>query len=281
MVGVHATLTDRSMSILELAREVETRGLRSLSVPEHTHVPVESEIMLPGWQIPERYRRTFDPYISCAWIAATTSLEVGTAVSLVAQHDAIALAKAVATLDHLAEGRFVLGVGFGYSKQEAEDHGFRSRDRYLVVEETVALMRAIWTDEVAEFEGRHRGMAPSWSWPKPTRPGGPLVLLGSGPSERNFARVVAWADGWIPAGLGVGDPRLAELLAGLRSRWEEAGRTANLEVLCFFHPGPRDTVAREIERAAALGIQRMQVFIEDETRDEVLNILDELASALA
>jgi probable F420-dependent oxidoreductase len=280
MVGVHATLTDRSMPILELAREIEARGLRSLSVPEHTHVPLHSEIMLPGWQIPERYRRTFDPYVSCAWVAATTSLEVGTAVSLIAQHDAIALAKTVATIDHLAGGRFLLGVGFGYSRQEAEDHGFPSRDRYLVVEETIALMRELWTQEVAEFEGRYRRVAPSWSWPKPTRAGGPPILLGSGPSARNFERIVAWADGWIPAGLGVQDPRLETLLADLRSRWEAAGRQGDLDVLCFFHPGSPDAMAREIERAAGLGVQRLQVFLEDESRDDILGILDELVSAV-
>lgn len=105
MVGVHPTATDRSMSILELAREVEARGLGSISFPEHTHVPVGSRALVEGRSVEERYQRTLDPYVACAFIAATTSLKVGTAVSLVAQHDAIALVKAIVTPDHLGEGR--------------------------------------------------------------------------------------------------------------------------------------------------------------------------------
>ena len=164
-VGVHPTATDRSMSILDLARESEARGLKSIYLPEHTHAPVETEVLVPGWPIEERYQRTLDPYVACAFIAATTSLEVGTGVSLVAQHDAIALAKAVATLDYLAQGRMVLGIGFGYNRQEAEDHGFAAPDRFAIVEETIALMRALWTNEVAQFQGRYRQMSLSRSSP--------------------------------------------------------------------------------------------------------------------
>src|SRR5688500_9272494 len=116
MIGVHPTVTDLSMPLLDLARETEARGLASIYLPEHTHVPVGSEQYADGSPMAERYRRTLDPFIACAFVAATTSLEVGTAVSLVAEHDAIALAKAIATLDVLSGGRMVLGVGFGYNR---------------------------------------------------------------------------------------------------------------------------------------------------------------------
>src|SRR5262245_49484909 len=115
-VGVHPVATDRSMPVVALAHATAERGLRSLYLPEHTHVPVGSEQYPGGGVMPDRYQHTLDPYVACAFIAATTSLEVGTGVSLVAEHDAIALAKAVATLDHLAEGRVLLGVGFGYNR---------------------------------------------------------------------------------------------------------------------------------------------------------------------
>jgi probable F420-dependent oxidoreductase len=279
-VGVHPTATDRSMPILDLAREAEARGLRSIYLPEHTHAPVDTEALVPGWPIEERYQRTLDPYVACASIAATTSLEVGTGVALPAQHDAIALAKAVATLDYLSQGRVVLGVGFGYNRQEAEDHGFAARDRFALVEETIALMRALWTEEVAEFQGRYRQLSPSRSWPKPARPGGPPILLGGRGTERNFDRVVAWADGWFPAGLGVADPAFATSLIGLRSRWEEAGRPGTPEICCFFPAASRNQMAREIERAAELGVQRMQVFLEERPRDLCLPILDDLGAAL-
>lgn len=277
VVGVHPTATDRSMPVLELARETEARGLGSLYLPEHTHVPVDSMQITPEWRMGERYQRTLDPYIASAFVAATTSLEVGTAISLVAQHDAIALAKAIATLDHLAPGRLLIGVGLGYNLPEAADHGFPPEDRAVVVEETVRLMRSLWLDEEASFEGKYRHLSPSWAWPKPSV--APPVLLGAKASKRNVERIVEWTDGWIPMAktpLTVGDD-----LAEVRRRWVDAGRTEELQVLGLFHPGPADDMAREVEAGLELGIQRMQVYLEDRTRDEVLPVLDDLGSVVA
>jgi len=273
-VGVHPTCTDRSMPVVELALEAEARGLRSISLPEHTHIPVASD------PIDERYRRTLDPFVASAFVAATTSLEVGTGVALVAQHDAIALAKAVATLDHLSGGRVVLGIGYGYNRPEATDHGVPIAERALVVEETVRLMKALWTEDVAAFEGRHRRLAPSYAWPKPHQPGGPPVLLGVRASPRNFERIVGWADGWLPMGNGIADnPDLAGNVGELRARWADAGRTADLQVSCFFGVGSADAMAREIRCAAELGIQRVEVYVADREREDLLPILDDLATA--
>lgn len=281
-IGVHPTCTDQSMPLLDLARATEERGLTSIYLPEHTHMPVDTTDYPGGGAVPERYGRVFDPFIACTWIAATTSLEVGTAVALPAEHDAIALAKAVASLDFLSGGRLVLGVGFGWNRREAEDHGFAARDRWLVGEETVRLMKAVWTDDVASFDGRFVRLSPSTSWPKPSRPGGPPVLIGGFAGERTFDRVVAWADGWIPlAQHPLADPALADQVADLRRRWEVAGRDPTaLELCAFFPPGPADEVVRAADRARELGVQRIQVFLEDRTADEALPILDELTKAV-
>ena len=276
LIGVHPTATDQSMPVVELAREAEARGLASIYLPEHTHVPVGSQEISSEWHMPDRYRHTLDPFIACSFIAASTTLEVGTGVSLVAQHDAIALAKAVATLDFMSGGRVVLGVGFGYNRPEAADHGFAPRDRALVAEETVALMRAIWTNEQAVFEGRYRRVSRLWSWPKPVGEG-PPVLLGARPTPTNLDRIVRWADGWIPMGQGpLATPDLESALKELRKRWDDAGRSGAVEVCCFFEPGTREEMARQIERGAELQVQRMQVFLEDRSREEVLPILDRL-----
>ena len=275
-VGVHPTATDMSMPLLELAREAEARGLESLYLPEHTHVPVDSLQITDSWRMSERYQRTLDPYIASAFVAATTKLEVGTAISLVAQHDAIALAKAIATLDYLAEGGVLVGVGFGYNRPEAQNHGVDFGLRATVVEETVRLMRALWTDEVAAFDGEHRHLTPSWAWPKPTRAGGPPVLLGGRGTARNFERIASWADGWIPMGLTPLSPTLAGDLAELRRHWKEAGREGEPAVCCFFHGGNAAQMRAEIDQASDLGIQRVQVLLEDGRRDEVLPVLDEL-----
>jgi len=153
-----------------------------------------------GIPMPERYKSLWDPYVALAFVAARTDLVVGTSVSLVAQHDAIALAKAIATLDVLSGGRLVLGVGYGWNREEFEDHGYSRVVLRDVVREKVALMRNVWTDEVASFEGEHVSLSASWSWPKPVQDPFP-VLLGVPPSRTLFGELVSWADGWITMGM--------------------------------------------------------------------------------
>jgi alkanesulfonate monooxygenase SsuD/methylene tetrahydromethanopterin reductase-like flavin-dependent oxidoreductase (luciferase family) len=175
----------------------------------------------------------------------------------------------------------MLGVGFGYNRKEAADHGVPVPERARYVEETVRLMRSLWTDDEAEFEGRFRRISRSYSWPKPARPGGVPVLLGVRGTERNFERIVDWADGWIPMGNGLTRPELARDLADLRARWEAAGRASEPEVCCFFAAGRSSEMAQEVERALELGVARAEVYLEDRTRDDALPILDELGTVVA
>src|SRR5205807_136312 len=121
--------------------------------------------------------------------------EIGTGVSLIGEHDPIQLAHAVASLDRLSGGRLVLGVGWGWNREEFADHGRSPKLRARVVEEWVHVMRSLWADEVASYEGEFVHLSPSRMWPKPTQEHGPPVLLGAPASERNFERVARWADG--------------------------------------------------------------------------------------
>jgi probable F420-dependent oxidoreductase len=274
-------VTDESMPLLDLARETEARGLSSIFLPEHTHMPLESEILVAGFPYDPRYARAYDPWIAASWIAATTSLEVGTGVALPHLHDPISLAKQLATLDSLSGGRVVLGVGAGYLRQEIEDHGFHSDQRMSRLEETIALMRTLWTDEVASFEGEHFSLKPAWSWPKPVRPGGPPVLVGGRATPATFRRICAWGDGWLPAGITVRNQAVADGVGTLRRAWADAGRSGEPEICCFFLAMDRDQIAAELDAAAQLGIGRMQAFVGPSGPDEVLPVLDLLAEAAA
>lgn len=275
-VGVHPVATDLSMPITDLATEVEARGLRSLFLPEHTHRPVADE------HLPKRYERTLDPYIASAFAAAvTTDLEVGTGASLAAHHDAIALAKAVATLDHVSGGRFVLGVGLGSAPSESANHGLADRDRGPALEETIRVLRSLWSEDIASFSGRFRELSPSYAWPKPRRVGGPPVLLGARAGTQTFRRIVAWADGWLPTGPDIGAADFAADLDLLRGLWAESERPGVPEICFFFPADSTDVMYRQVGVAAELGIQRVQLMIEDRGRDDVLPLLDMLATALA
>ena len=146
-LGITAFLNDLTMDVGEFAVAVEERGFSSVYVPEHTHLPVRNSTP-PGLVtgvVLDDYRRSLDPFVSLAVAAAVTHrLRIGTGVCLVAQHDPIVLAKQIATLDHLSKGRFVFGVGYGWNRDEAADHGIVWSERRAVAAEK---MRCMWGGE--------------------------------------------------------------------------------------------------------------------------------------
>src|SRR5690242_12973735 len=170
--GVTMFMTDTTMGPVELARAVEERGLHSLYVPEHTHIPTSRRTPPPTGdaELRDEYKRTLDPFVALAMAAAATDrILVGTGICLVAQRDPIVTAKEVATLDALSGGRFMFGIGFGWNEDEIASHGVTMKQRRDIARENVLTMQALWRDDVAEFEGEHVHLAPSWAWPKPAQ----------------------------------------------------------------------------------------------------------------
>src|SRR5919197_1084032 len=169
-IAVTIFLTDETIAPTRLARELEQRGFAGLYLPEHTHIPVERTSPYPaGGPLPPEYGRTLDPFVALGQAAAVTErLGLGTGITLVAQHDPIDLAKQIATLDHLSDGRFTLGLGFGWNVEEAADHGVEWRGRRELVRDRMGLMRALWSEEPVGYEGEFGGelpgaaMSPHW-----------------------------------------------------------------------------------------------------------------------
>ncbi|WP_019630540.1 TIGR03619 family F420-dependent LLM class oxidoreductase [Actinomadura atramentaria] len=271
-LGITLFATDRTMSPVALARAAEERGFASVYLPEHTHIPVSRDTPPPTGDavLADEYARTLDPLVALAAAAAvTTTIRLGTGVCLVAQREPIVTAKAVATLDRLSGGRFVFGVGYGWNREEAADHGVAFAERRGVAREHLLAMRALWTRDVAGFDGRHVRFAPSWAWPKPAA--GPPVLIGGAPGPRLFAHIAELADGWLP----IGGRGVREALPELRRAAERAGRDpAALRVVPF------GTVpdAGKLAYYAGLGIDEVVLRVPGGTADEVLPVLDDYAA---
>jgi len=280
--GITMFATDVSIDVVELAREAEARGLRSLWLPEHTHIPVSRRTPPPTGdaELPDEYKRSLDPLVALAAVAAaTTSLRVGTGILLPAQREPIVTAKAVATLDHLRGGRASLGVGFGWNEDELAHHGVAMAERRAVAREHVLAMQALWADEEAAFAGDHVEIAASWSWPKPVQRGADgrprvPVLLGGAAGPKLFAHLAEYGDGWIPIG-GAG---LTEALPRLRALVADAGRDpAALEIIPFGSlPDPGKLVHFE-----QIGVTECVFRISSAPRDVVLPLLDEQAALIA
>ncbi|WP_113701300.1 TIGR03619 family F420-dependent LLM class oxidoreductase [Nonomuraea lactucae] len=272
-LGVTMFTTDLAMPVHELARAAEERGLASLYVPEHTHIPVSRRTPPPTGQdaLPEEYRRTLDPLVALAYAAAVTErLRVGTGILLAAQRDPIVTAKAVATLDHLSGGRVVLGIGFGWNVEEMADHGVPYRTRRQVTRDHVLAMRALWRDDVARFDasadGSRAGFEPSWSWPKPIS--GPPVYIGGAAGPKMFAHVAEYADGWMP----IGGRGVKAALPALREACEKAGRPM-ARVIPFGTLPTRE----KLDYYAELGIEETVASLPSGPADVVLPVLDKYA----
>jgi probable F420-dependent oxidoreductase len=223
-VGLLIFATDYSIGPAQLARAAEDRGFSSLYFPEHTHIPTSRRDPWPGGaELPNEYRHTLDPFVGLAAAAAVTErLRIGTGICLVAQHDPIVLAKEIATLDLVSNGRFMFGIGVGWNTDEMEQHGVDPKRRRAVVREKILAMKALWEQEEASFEGEFVRFAPSWSWPKPVQRPHPPIWVG-GMGEQKTLRIVAeHADGWNAFPLPV--PQLQHKLDVLRGHCDAVGR---------------------------------------------------------
>ncbi len=270
-----------AMPLLDLAEAAEEREFDCIVVGEHTHIPVSRETPWPGLgdELPEEYCEFPDPWVALAFVAARTSLRIATGVALVAQHDPIALAKTVATLDHLSGGRFTLGVGFGWNREELANHGKDFGNRRAIAREHVELMRTLWGETEAEYHGVHANLEPSWSWPKPVQPTVP-VLLGAQAGTRAFDAIVEWADGWIPGGSH--GTWLAAKLGELRDRWVDAGRPESGPIVWPMQEVVDDErLLLQLDRFQALAVDQVVLDIPTAPRDEILPLLDRYAKVIA
>jgi probable F420-dependent oxidoreductase len=275
-LGLAILLTDYSMQPAQLGSLAEEHGFESLFLAEHTHIPVSRETPYPGGtELPREYSHTIDPFVGLAAAAAVTErLKLGTGVCLVIERDPIVTAKEVATLDRVSGGRFLFGVGAGWNKEEMRNHGTDPSRRWGLMRERVEAMKAIWTQDDAEYHGRYVDFDRIWSWPKPVQKPHPPVLVG-GVGEKVLDRVVAYGDEWIPN--RVRSPEeLAPRVEELQRRAEAAGRE-RIPVTVFGakpEQGP-------LERLQAAGVTRSLFYLRPEEPSDVERQLDELAKVAA
>jgi probable F420-dependent oxidoreductase len=270
LVGAFYFPTDYGINIGELAGALEERGFESLFVCEHTHIPVSRRTPFPGGgDLPKRYKHTHDPFVALSFAAAATQrLKLGTGIALMPQRDPIITAKSVASLDQLSNGRFLFALGGGWNVEEMENHGAHYQSRFKLLRERVLAMKALWSQEKAEFHGEFVNFDPVWLYPKPKQQPHPPIYLG-GETDHTVRRVVEFCDGWFPRARGDWEPKSA--VARLRKAAVDAGRDPDsLTVTVFNAPADQKKLAPYHEA----GIDRVLFEIPDLSRDDILRVLD-------
>ena len=260
----------------ELARELEARGFESLWIPEHTHIPASRKSPWPGGpNLPKEYWSSYDPFLALqAAAAATKRLKLGTGICLVIERDPITMAKEVATLDRLSNGRFLFGIGGGWNAEEMENHGTAFKTRWKILRERVLAMKTIWTQKEPEFHGEYVRFDKIWADPKPVQQPHPPIIMG-GDGATTFDRVVEFCDGWMPIMRPGQNP--VEKIPALRERLQKAGRDPKtVPVSIFFAPPKKET----LDGLRAAGVSRAIFGLPSEPRDAVLPRLDMLAAAI-
>ena len=245
-----------------LAQGIEAAGAESFWAVEHILVAEDYEPRYPysaDGRMPGGGAALMpDPLQVLAFVGAHTErLRLGTSVVVATQHPALILAKAVATLDRMSQGRVELGVGMGWQIEEyrAVNVPYEGKGRRL--DETIDAMRACWAPNPVSYSGTTVSFERVNVDPKPTQAGGVPIVIG-GSSEAAARRVGTRGDGWFP--YVVGPTEVAAGLETVRRAAEAAGRDpASIEITVW--PGSwdytRGTDPGLLRELAQIGVDRI------------------------
>jgi probable F420-dependent oxidoreductase len=275
-----------AVDVAVLAQRAEALGFDSFWAPEHTTTPVHIAPLHTAYrlhlepdgtpQLVYRSGQFVDPFVALARASAVTkTIMLGTGVCLVPEHPPLLLAKQVATLDNFSGGRFLFGVGAGWLREETEIMGSNFAHRWGQTREAVLAMKALWSQETAEFHGKYYDFPPVIAFPKPLQQPHPPIYIGAFGMGNVFRRVVTYANGWMPwmftpEQIQEGRTRLNDLA-------RDAGRDpASIDVIAVPVP-PEADVLKAYEDAGADGVV---VFMPPATEEAMLNELEQIAQKL-
>lgn len=289
--------------IAQIARKIEELGFESMWMGEHPIIPVSAaNAVRYGVPLPPNYPHMPDLFVSLAAAAVATSrIRFGSNICVVPQHDPITLAKAIATLDRVSDGRFSFGFGTGWIEEEAPVFGYPFNKRLGITLDYLRAMKVLWTEDEASYSGEYISFPPLHCNPKPVQKPYVPVLVGSGTDQTDntkiLKRVARIADGWLPSFLS--PAQMTEQLGQLRTFCEEEGRDFDALDISLIIPaisfgvGPLPSWGAnaydDLEPANArellaeyeeVGVGRILIGLPDLEDDSAFGLLEEVAEGM-
>ena len=250
----------RAEQIVAVARKAEDVGIESVWTFEHVVVPVEYESKYPyspnGKMGTTPETNFVDPLIALAAIAtATTKIRLATGVNILSQANPLFLAKQAASLDFVSNGRFMLGVGIGWLKEEFAALGTPFERRGARFDDAIQAMKKVWSEDVVEHQSDFISWSGFKSYPLPVqKPHLPLIIGGT--KGKAFERTAKYGDGWFAP--TAGPEQLAPMLEELKKACEAVDRdpgTVEISTMWIDVAGGMDVLRRYED----LGVSRLIV----------------------
>jgi len=250
------------------AERAEDLGLEDIWVSEHIIVPRDKFPRSPLF---------YDPVLSLTWAAAVTKrVKLGTTVLVLPMRHPLPLAKELATLHNFSEGRLILGTGSGWLREEFAALGVPFEERGRRLDEGIAMMRAVWSEDPVTFTSRYipaviEGMTMT---PMPISP---IPLWFGSSAEPALRRTIQIGDGWH--GSGHTAEQAAPIVARLRAARPGPDFTISMRVQ--WDGTDRGVLRALVESYAAIGVQHLLVAPQDRNVNDWEKVTDGVGSLVA
>ena len=278
-VGISTPLPAYKVSAASTASKAEDLGFESIWYAEHPILPVHTSSPWPGspdGKIPWTYAHFADPYIALAQASgATSKIKLATGITLIPERNPLVLAKTVSTLDLFSKGRFMLGIGTGWLKEETEIMGGDFPHRWTQTKESLLALKELWTQEEAEFHGKYYDFPLVKMYPKPMQKPHPPILIG-GMAKRVFNRIVEVGDGWLPNRVTPKDVQVGK--SKIESLCIENNRAPDeITITVYGQPADKQLITDFINAGADRVVVSPQYY---ETEEEMTNELESIAQSV-
>ncbi|MBW2267269.1 MAG: TIGR03619 family F420-dependent LLM class oxidoreductase [Deltaproteobacteria bacterium] len=273
LFGINTGHCRRPETIARVARAAEAAGFDSVWTAEH--------IVLPDPQVPPSPvpPDTFllDPSAALCFVAAHTQhIRLGTGIIILPQRNPVELAKELASVDVLSDGRLIFGLGVGYLESEFAALGKAFHDRGARTDEYIDVLRALWTQASPRFSGPTVQLQGMDAHPRPIQQPHPPIVVG-GQSPAAFRRAVARGNGWY----GPATPEaLPAVLDGIERARAEVDRPAEYGDLEIGIMGMLDVDFEAALRYSDLGVDRVTLLMQGDNEDEIVRSIEEQAETL-